>query len=242
MNYQKIHDSIIKNAKEQTRDKKTGYFELHHIQMRAVGGSDEPENLVLLTPKEHFIIHYLLWKIHKTRLYRDPVLLFKHKGAKTSRLYEAVRISHIKEMKENNPSLYLSESAKISKSEKLSKYASNRTDEHRRKISAKAKGKKHRLGAVLTENTKSKISNSLLSYFQHNTVSEETRRKIGQSHLGLKHSEKSIKQMKNSALKRKRYICPLCSKNNLDAGNFTQHMMKLHSFSKEEINDLRNRV
>ena len=56
MNYQKIHDAIIERAK--TR-KLEGYKERHHIIPRCLGGTDDNENLVDLTAREHFIIHLL---------------------------------------------------------------------------------------------------------------------------------------------------------------------------------------
>lgn len=38
------------------------YYENHHILPKSMGGSDDPDNLVWLTPKEHFIAHLLLVK------------------------------------------------------------------------------------------------------------------------------------------------------------------------------------
>lgn len=61
MNYQKIYDSIIAKRKEETY---YGYTEKHHIVPRSLGGSDDKDNLVNLTAKEHYICHYLLTKIH----------------------------------------------------------------------------------------------------------------------------------------------------------------------------------
>ena len=57
-----------------TRSKKDGYFESHHIIPRALGGSNEKSNLVLLTAREHFLIHWLLTKMcinteHKRKMY-----------------------------------------------------------------------------------------------------------------------------------------------------------------------------
>jgi len=39
----------------------------HHIIPKHSGGSEEPENFTYLTPREHTIAHYLLW-----RIYRNP--------------------------------------------------------------------------------------------------------------------------------------------------------------------------
>jgi hypothetical protein len=63
MNYIRIYESFIKDrrAKEPTL---TGYTEKHHILPRSLGGGDEPENLIALTPEDHYFSHLLLAKIH----------------------------------------------------------------------------------------------------------------------------------------------------------------------------------
>jgi hypothetical protein len=70
MNYQKIYKDLVLTAKSQKRVKLSIcnpnyiYYENHHIIPRCLGGIDNPDNLVLLTAKEHFIVHKLLVKIH----------------------------------------------------------------------------------------------------------------------------------------------------------------------------------
>lgn len=65
MNYQKIYNSIIERAKSQNRQKNKGiYYEEHHILPRGMGGSEQKENKVLLTAKEHYIAHILICKIY----------------------------------------------------------------------------------------------------------------------------------------------------------------------------------
>ncbi|MCG7944843.1 MAG: HNH endonuclease [Candidatus Thiodiazotropha taylori] len=44
------------------------YTETHHIIPKSLGGSDHPNNLIKLTPKEHYIAHRLLAKIHKGKM------------------------------------------------------------------------------------------------------------------------------------------------------------------------------
>jgi hypothetical protein len=53
MNYEKIYDCIIKRAK--TR-KLEGYVEKHHIIPKCMGGSNEKQNIVELTAREHFYV------------------------------------------------------------------------------------------------------------------------------------------------------------------------------------------
>lgn len=64
MNYKKVYDSLIERAKPRGLDKSKveGYYEKHHILPRCLGGSDRESNLILLTGREHFIAHMLLWK------------------------------------------------------------------------------------------------------------------------------------------------------------------------------------
>lgn len=74
MNYKIIHDHIICNAinlrgipksLHSAKGKMKGKgFHIHHILPRSLGGDDSSDNLVILTPREHFVIHHLLWKMH----------------------------------------------------------------------------------------------------------------------------------------------------------------------------------
>jgi hypothetical protein len=61
MTYTKHYTNLINRAKERTLE---GYKESHHIIPKCLGGTDERDNLVDLTAREHFIAHLLLWKIH----------------------------------------------------------------------------------------------------------------------------------------------------------------------------------
>ena len=61
MNYQKIYDNIIERAKTRVLE---GYKERHHIVPKCMGGSDDVENLVELTAREHFICHKLLVEMY----------------------------------------------------------------------------------------------------------------------------------------------------------------------------------
>ena len=63
MNYSKIYNSIIERAKIR---KIEGYFETHHIIPLCLGGVNSKDNLVTLTAREHFLCHWLLYKIHRT--------------------------------------------------------------------------------------------------------------------------------------------------------------------------------
>lgn len=62
MNYKKLYNSIIENRKQTPSDAE--YTEVHHIVPRSLGGSDDEDNLVRLSAREHFICHYLLSKLY----------------------------------------------------------------------------------------------------------------------------------------------------------------------------------
>ena len=55
------YTSITENARTRVL---TGYVERHHIIPVSLGGSNNKENLVDLTAREHFICHWLLTKLH----------------------------------------------------------------------------------------------------------------------------------------------------------------------------------
>lgn len=66
MDYEKIYFNIIENSRRKERSKNDSvYYEKHHIVPLSLGGSNDKNNLVLLTAKEHFLCHLLLTKIYK---------------------------------------------------------------------------------------------------------------------------------------------------------------------------------
>lgn len=59
--YYRVYGSIISRARASV-NRQVERGEKHHILPRSMGGSNDRENLVLLTPREHFICHLLLTK------------------------------------------------------------------------------------------------------------------------------------------------------------------------------------
>ena len=66
MNYCSIYNQLMNKAKKMKRSKRDpdSYYENHHIIPRSLGGGNDKNNLVLLTPKEHFLAHRLLVKMY----------------------------------------------------------------------------------------------------------------------------------------------------------------------------------
>ena len=179
MNYKKIYKALIKKA--QLRGKVNGYTEKHHIKPRALGGSDKSHNLVILTPREHFIAHLLLFKFSKGKdkhLMGYAFLLMKgvsddhQERYFNSHLYKLIREELSKSISGKNHPMYgKKQSEEVKKTISLANKGIPKTEEHKRKISNanmnKPKTQEHRMklsvqakGRKLSEETKQKLSNN----------------------------------------------------------------------------------
>lgn len=67
MDYQRHYNSLIVTRKNRPTSHDQ-YYEKHHIIPRSLGGNDDPENIVYLTAREHFIAHWLLWRIYENSI------------------------------------------------------------------------------------------------------------------------------------------------------------------------------
>lgn len=136
MDYLRIYTQLIERAKSRTLD----YYETHHIIPRCMGGSDSRENLVQLTPEEHYIAHQLLVKMHpdnKKLAHAANMMCVNRTGNK---LYGWVRRRLAESMKSNNPN-----KGGVARREFNKKYGSpNRgykhSDETKKLISERHKG------------------------------------------------------------------------------------------------------
>lgn len=59
MNYARIYEQFIADRLGKQPEHPV-YFERHHIKPRCLGGGDEPENIIRLTPEDHIFAHVLL--------------------------------------------------------------------------------------------------------------------------------------------------------------------------------------
>lgn len=110
MNYYKNYYDYISYVKTLNRYKGDGnYYEKHHIIPKSLGGSNNDDNLVLLTAREHYLAHYLLCKINTGVALKSMIWAFhrmtysrKYKNKiNSSRLYEALRIKNKKILFDN---------------------------------------------------------------------------------------------------------------------------------------------
>ena len=98
MNYERIYNQIIDKRRSNPCN---GYVEKHHIIPRSLGGTDDVDNLVSLTAREHFICHYLLAKMYPKESFEwykmnHAFMYMKCKSYNqdryfNSKLYEALR-------------------------------------------------------------------------------------------------------------------------------------------------------
>lgn len=70
MDYQKIYNQLIISRKNRIHNEL--YTEKHHILPKSLGGSDDHDNIVSLTYREHYLAHWLL-----TKIYLDQKSLYK---------------------------------------------------------------------------------------------------------------------------------------------------------------------
>src|SRR5262245_60732436 len=61
MNYQRHYDLLMERAKMRCLE---GYTETHHILPRCLGGTNDKNNLAVLTPEEHYVEQQLLVKLY----------------------------------------------------------------------------------------------------------------------------------------------------------------------------------
>ena len=95
MDYTTIYNNLIQRAVNRSLD---GYRERHHIIPRCLGGNDTKENLVDLTPEEHYIAHLLLMKIYpenNSLIHAAVMMTVKGKDQiRNNKLYGWVRRKH----------------------------------------------------------------------------------------------------------------------------------------------------
>lgn len=91
MNYKNIYDRLIEKGKARTIEE---YTEIHHIIPRCMGGSNVAENLVKLTPEEHYLAHQLLVKIYPNNILLVNAATMMIPNRPSNKLYGWLRRRH----------------------------------------------------------------------------------------------------------------------------------------------------
>ena len=145
--YTRWYFNIVNSRPSRTKD--YGCFELHHIIPRSLGGVNQKDNTILLTPKEHFIAHWLLTKMcieleHKQKMLFALTCLRMNKSGHrifTAGEYEILRRAHYESIKGvNHPSYGKPKSPETKAKMRAAAIGRKASDETRAKFSETHKG------------------------------------------------------------------------------------------------------
>lgn len=154
---------IISNAKKSNRRKGGDeYYENHHIipRCKPFCGSNRNENMILLTAREHFIVHWLLTKmcegVYKQKMQHAIFRMISKTGKRiiTSWQFEIAKKEQAKAV--SSRAVTLETRNKISQALKGKNVGKNLTEEHKSKLREAAKTR-----APISEETRKKRSASL---------------------------------------------------------------------------------
>ena len=138
-------------------------YEIHHIVPRSLGGTDEPNNLVKLTLKEHLVVHHLLTKITMGEDRVKMIYSFnmmsnfkKYNGKKYTKIREEFYKAHsIRMSGENHPNY-----GKKQKKSTIEKRLKNTNRDSLKSQLGKKKELHPSYGKSLTDRHKEAISNT----------------------------------------------------------------------------------
>ena len=120
--YIKWYYELCDSRKSMSRSKGDYYYESHHIKPKWLGGLDNKDNIVLLTAREHYLAHYLLFKHYGDRSSSAAFHIMNQScnmDYRDSKKYEEVRIWQSKNLSgELNPSKRMDVRKKISEAVK----------------------------------------------------------------------------------------------------------------------------
>lgn len=92
MNYQRHYDLLISRAQSRIP---IGSIEKHHIIPKCLNGSNDKTNIAKLYPREHYMAHLLLVKIHPKHKGLKAAIILLSKNTKSGRMYERNRKAFI---------------------------------------------------------------------------------------------------------------------------------------------------
>lgn len=93
--YTRWYEQVVQKARDSNRVWQRDTYHKHHILPKSLGGKNDPANLVLLTPREHYICHRLLIEMTVGKARSKMAYAFFRFSPKerplTSRGYEKLR-------------------------------------------------------------------------------------------------------------------------------------------------------
>lgn len=195
----KRYKRFIESLKHQET---TGYSEVHHIVPKSLGGSDDADNLVRLTARQHYVAHWMLWKAIGGVTGRSFFMMsnFGKYGKVNSKAYERARTEYAEQVSQQltgkpsqNP--FTPECREKMRQAKIGKKLS---PEHIKKVVAT------RLGIPLSEAHKATLS--------------RVKSGIATRGSGWKHTAETLAKMAESNRNKPYITCPHCMKAVKDHG------------------------
>jgi len=185
MDYNKHYTLLIAKAKTRTLQEGT-YKEVHHIIPRSEGGTDDPDNLVNLTAREHFIAHWLLHRANPTSSTRSFSLwrMCNGKGRwiPSSRAYVEARKAH-------SQAISSALKGRSKTAEHVAKVAAANTGKTRT-ADAKERMRNAKLGKPLSQSHKDNMKGRV-PWNKGCVMADEVGIKIGQALLGNNNAGKA---------------------------------------------------
>ena len=177
MNYSKIYEKLIEKRRKYILDESCKMCENHHIIPVSEDGSNKSDNLIRLTIKEHIFAHQLL-----ARIYDDK------------KMWLAARYMMNTRMSGINKCLRLAAIAREKRIEKNSGknafwYGKHLSEETRKKISMKNKGRTYTEEELKIRSEKSK--GEMNGFFGKHHI-EELRKRWSRIRKGVKPSQEAI--------------------------------------------------
>jgi hypothetical protein len=187
--YTKWYFNIIRNS-----NPTTSYVEKHHIIPRCIGGSDHRENIVSLTAREHFVCHLLLTKMTTGKV-KQAMCWAVGKFAQTNK---------------NQTRKFTSwEYKKIRENISLARTGTKHSEATRKKMSEKRKGKTPWNKGIKQGPHSEESNKARAATLKGRKRTEEFCQKVSEGKkghtagmTGKKHSEETLKRMRESALNR----------------------------------------
>ena len=102
MNYEAHYSSLIERARGRLI---SGCIERHHVLPRCIGGGNEKENIVSLTPEEHYVAHQLLVKMYPKERGLLYAAIFMAKHSPNNKTFGWLRRRFIDSQKGNKHAL-----------------------------------------------------------------------------------------------------------------------------------------
>ena len=192
------------------------YFESHHIMPKSMGGSNLKKNKILLTVKEHFLVHWLLTKMCVDTVHKQKMLFafscMLRKNSTHQRIYTSGQYTILKDAARKKRTVICSDATR--EKHRLCMIDFKHSEETKLKLSRDRLGDKNpmfgrkytdeqrvnlstvRMGHIVSEHTRNAISDSLSG----RSLSEEHRISISNAQRGKPKGPASL------------VVCPHCDK------------------------------